>query len=104
MENGFQSYRNWKIRVCGKNSNPLYLLFHGNSVKNESAKTKKNYRGGAKRPPPVCLGLRDLNTELSLFDTIVNQQLPLFYPSLYPGLLESTRTVPLNTTLSFPKP
>ena len=33
--------------------------FHGDSVKNESAKTKKNYGGGgAKRPPPACLGLR----------------------------------------------
>ena len=28
------------------------LLFHGDSVKNESDRTR-NYKGGAKRPPPI---------------------------------------------------
>ena len=33
--------------------------FHGESVKNESAKTKKTRKGGGRqRPPPACLGLR----------------------------------------------
>ena len=31
--------------------------FHGDSVKNESARAKKTTRVGAKLPPTACLGL-----------------------------------------------
>ena len=44
----------------------IYLLkvtkFHGDSVKNKSAKTKKTRgRGGVNRPPPSSLGFSNIN-------------------------------------------
>ena len=36
--------------------------FHGDSVKNKSAKTKKTRgRGGSNVPPPSCLGFSNIN-------------------------------------------
>ena len=37
------------------------LLFHGDSVKNESDRTR-NYKGGAKRPPPILFRVNEWYT------------------------------------------
>ena len=63
------SYKSKKIFF---NKNPLnyYSLkvtkFYCDSVKNESARTKKNYRDGRQPPrPPACWGLTIVNELLS---------------------------------------
>ena len=77
---------NKKYVFLAKNSLNYYSLkvtkFHGDCVKMRLLGQKKNYRVGAKRPPPACLGLKGLMSARRDY-----KGLPFNELKLYPGKL-----------------
>ena len=61
-------------KIVSKNPSNYYLLkvgkFHGDSVKNKSARTKKLQ--GVERPPPACLGLKSDHLKLRLLQSLLD--------------------------------